>query len=124
MASRSPDLLELDWSKHITAQKQSGLSRAEYCRRYKLSYDNFQYHLKRHLKRHQQAKTVVKNAGKDTSIRGQSDVISFKVEPAATDSQDAPPIELSLQLPGQNLTLKAYWSTAQLLEFITAWRAL
>ncbi len=31
------------WEAHLTAQKQSGLSRAEYCRQHQLSYDASTY---------------------------------------------------------------------------------
>ena len=31
------------WQAHVKAQKQSGLSRAEYCRQYNLSYHAFTY---------------------------------------------------------------------------------
>ena len=72
-----------------------------------------------------ETKSAARNLSKGPSIREHSEVISFKVEPAPLEiSKDAPQIELALQFEGQNLSVKANWTTAQLLEFITAWRAL
>ncbi len=47
------------WQAHITAQKQSGLSRAEYCRQHQLSYHAATYWYRRLSKLTNQETTLV-----------------------------------------------------------------
>lgn len=47
------------WQAHITAQKQSGLSRAEYCRQHQLSYHAANYWNRKLLKPTSQETTLV-----------------------------------------------------------------
>lgn len=47
------------WQAHITAQKQSGLSRAEYCRQHQLSYHAASYWYRRLSKPTNQETTLV-----------------------------------------------------------------
>ena len=47
------------WQAHITAQKQSGLSRAEYCRQHQLSYHAATYWTRRLSKFSKQETTLV-----------------------------------------------------------------
>ncbi|MDA1149063.1 MAG: hypothetical protein O2937_03505 [Bacteroidetes bacterium] len=121
MGSRDSEHKKLAWQKHFIDQKQSGLSRAEYCRRHKLSYDNFQYH----LKRIRVAKPLTDKLSKDSTRQEPADMISFKVDHLTPEvNKQVSSIELSLQSQGQTLSVKTHWTTAQLLEFITAWRGL
>lgn len=113
MGRRISQQQELEWQDHFNAQQQSGLSRAKYCRLNNLSVDNFNYHYKKTLG---QACTSQSNESESSA----SEFISLVVD---APSNDARVIELVLQGNEQCITMKVKWTTRELLDFLTGWRA-
>lgn len=114
MGRRTTQQQELEWQRHFTAQKQSGLSKSKYCRLNNLSVDNFNYHLKKSA-----GQAALSQANQPNTSA--SEFISLVVEPPS--SNDTSLIELAFQHKEQILSMKVKWTKDELLDFITAWRA-
>lgn len=119
MAGKITEQQKVDWQQHFIAQKQSGLSRAEYCRINNLSYDNFYYH----HKRYQEARSVPNNLKKGDKKQQSNDFISLVVKPTSDTPKKTSPVELSLQCRGDTLSVKANWTTDELISFVSSWKA-
>jgi len=61
--------IQRHWEAHLTAQKQSGLSRAEYCRQHQLSYDASTYWNQKLSKPINKGTTLVPVAFKPNTIK-------------------------------------------------------
>ena len=114
MGRRTSKQQKLDWQRHFTAQQQSGLTKAKYCRLNNLSIDNFNYHYKKSIEQVSISESNPPNADAD-------EFISLIVETPSNDQSSI--IELSFQHQEQTLSMKVRWTKVELIDFIAAWRA-
>ena len=119
MATRTTSQKKIEWQHHFTAQKKSGLSRAEYCRIHNIGYDNFYYH----HKKYQSEREAITDTGPEPNRQPSSDFISLELAPTPTSPKQTSLIELSLQRQDETLTIKVNWTPNELLSFISSWKA-
>lgn len=98
---------QIDWQKHVEAQKASGLSKSAYCRENNLNCAQFRYYVQK-----------FKPKAPVADQASHADFIPLQV----TSSQ-RPAKKFTLEHPdGSTLSWSADWGTQQVLEFVHGWR--
>ena len=110
-----------DWSHHVRAFQNSGLSRAEYCRRAGIDYDQFRYYSKE-LNTH--FATPAPKSDATVDIDGQHTSTDF-VPITLVDRRDQESkSEFTLtKADGSTLSWSTEWTPAQVFEFAMEWNA-
>ena len=112
MSRKASDQKRALWFNHINAQKQSGLSRNQYCLRHGLNYDQFGYYAKISPQLNSPELNV-------TQATTPSDFIPLNVVRQHTATN-----QFTLTHPdGSTLSWTTAWSPAQVLDFVSGWRA-
>lgn len=118
MPSKSTKTGQPDWSHHIQALHDSGLSRAEYCRQTGLDYDQFGYY--RRKLRDDSPTTQLDGAININDQYESSDFVPIVLPNRIQNLKS----EFTLtQTDGSTLSWSADWTPQQILEFAMGWNA-
>ena len=102
------EAIQQDWQSLVDQWKQSGLSKAAFCRSANVNKDHFYYH----------SQQLEKRAMKKDS----SDFIELKPKAVALTDQQSTPIHFKLSSNhGSSLEWSAPWSQHELIEFLKQW---
>lgn len=93
------------WYKHVEAQRISGLTQTEYCRRNELNYAQFHYYAQ---------------ARKSKPMKVEEPSSSFI--PLQINHRESPKTFTLEQTDGSILSWSADWSVGQVVEFLSGWR--
>lgn len=108
----TPLLSQSELEYHHLTQRQSKLSRAEYCRRYDINYKQLSSYASRQIKNKFNSDQNITNKPGFVPVS-----VVAKSEPAIT------PSEFTLTHPdGGQLSWSTHWSPEQVLEFVSGWR--